>query len=375
MQVERYPNELTGIKYNMVVLKPNVIDPLKKYPLVIELVGLGAAKMDNILALENDIPPNVKLVPDAEGMIILAVQTPDTYDDEITFALDWAFKNLPVSPDTGVYASGFSYGGSLWKFISDTPENAKVFDAVAPIATVWTSIVPGGWKNIADANLPIWAFHNMYDNNAGTPVDATKSYVSEVNKLKPGLATMTLFKSYVHSGWNEAANTVSPPIAPGGEGLTTPAVTLWKWFKMNSRTKRVAPPSTTTTTPLPIEPAPVLTPLYAKATAKIEGDKILLAGDVSKPYDMVAWTDKSAVKSVWEGGTGWVDAVSKPLAPGFYTFELKVGRDGKFVTSTVTVDFKVVSPSNPVTKTILHSITLPSGKKLTVYSDETSEIR
>lgn len=341
MKIERYPNELEGIKYNLVVFKPSVIDATKKYPLLICLVGIGA-KGDNITALEADVPPNVKLAPDSDGFIVVAVQTPDTYDDEILFALDWAFKNQPVSPDSGVYGYGFSYGGGgLWNFIAANAEQAKMFDAVAPIATTWTTIPADGWKYIADAKLQIWAFHNLYDTNPGTPVGATNAYVDATKSTK------TLFNVSGHGGWNEAANTVAPPYAPGGQGLTNPSATLWKWFKMNTRTTRVAPPGGTAG-------------LVANGTAILSGSVVTLDGRSSSGYKSAKWRTSAVPKEVniWGanvdgGGTDVGKLDLKDYVSGAYSFELTVysgtGYTGTAATKTVAIDW--VNNTQPVPAT------------------------
>lgn len=341
MIIERYPNELPGITYNMVVIKPSTIPAGSKCPLCICLVGLGAAKMDNIAALEADIPANVKAAADSDGFIILAVQTPDTYNDEILFALKFAFANLPVSQDTGVYGYGFSYGGSLWNFVTASFEQAKMFDAIVPVATVWTTI--GSWKHITDANLMVWAFHNKNDTNSGTPAGATNTYVDGVNAIKPGNATKTIFNTTGHGGWNEAASTTTPPYAPGGEGLTNPSMTIWKWFKLNTRLSRVPPPGGA------IGLTPILTITELNGRLQLDGRassgyKSATLSCISVPDGENKWG-----YNITGGGTemGWIQLIK----PGSYTFRLTiwsgVGYTGTSAVKDVVFNFNTI----PVAKT------------------------
>lgn len=341
MIIERYPNELPGITYNMVVIKPSAMPAGTKCPLCICLVGLGAAKMDNIAALEADIPANVKAAADSDGFIILAVQTPDTYNDEILFALKFAFANLPVSQDTGVYGYGFSYGGALWNFVTASLEQAKMFDAIVPVATVWTTI--GSWQHIKDANLQIWAFHNKGDNNAGTPVGATNAYVDAVNAAKPGNATRTIFNAVGHGGWNEAANTLTPPYAPGGEGLTNPTLTIWKWFKLNTRTSRVAPPggSTGLTPVLNISEANGRVQLDGRASS---GYKSATLACISVPDGENKWG-----YNINGGGTevGWIQ-LSKA---GTYIFRLTIWSGAGYTGTSAMKDVTFTYGGGTVPKT------------------------
>lgn len=356
MIIERYPNELPGVKYNLVVIKPSKIELGMKYSLVIVLVGI-TAKGDNLPALEADIPPNVKLAADTDDMIMVAVQTPDTYNDEILFALDWSYKNLPVVRAEGTYGYGFSYGGGgLWNFACASLEQAKMFDAIVPVATTWTSIPENGWKNVAESNIRIWAFHNKGDNNGGTPVAATNSYVDSVNSLRPGAATKTIFAASGHGGWNEAAATDKPPYAVNGEGLTSPQLTIWKWLKANRGTARISPPAN----------LPSAAGVVAKGTATIEGGLIKLDGEASTGYDSISWTDVSAIKSIWVGGTGWRTAVSKPTQSGTYRFILRATKNtatGPAVAEQIiSVDFQMPTqplPTDPFKPT--HIIRRPDG--------------
>lgn len=337
MQIQKLSKTVTG-KYNLIVLLPeNYYNNTDIYPFVLCLVGI-AAKGDNIDALMADIPKVVYGAVD-KGFIVVAVQTPDTYDDEILFAYKYAFDNFRCDYNHK-YMFGFSYGGGgVWNFIGKSVEQAKMFDAVIPIATTWTNFTA---KNVADAGLMVWAFHNMYDSNRGTPCEATKKFCEDVNKIKPGLATMTLFNSTAHGGWSEALAVDSPPIALNGEGLTNPSHTVWDWFLMNTSTTRVAPKGYM---------APV--DLAANATFNIKDGIVYLDGTGSFNYKSAKWTLITAPTGVNKWGVnitggGWITGSFTPPTNGRYIIRLSVypetGYGGTPVSTDLTIDYNVEAP-------------------------------
>jgi predicted peptidase len=339
MATQKILKTQTG-KYNLVVFTPNGYSAENKYPLVVVLCGINS-KGDNIDLLYNDIPENIKRASNAEGgFVLIAVQTADTYDDEAVFARQYGIDNYSISTK---HLTGFSYGGGgTWYVAAKSLEWAKLWDSIAPIATTWTQ---GVWKNIADANLPIWAFHNLKDNNPGTPCDATRTMVAEVNKIKPGLATMTLFNSFVHGGWDEAYNTVSPPIALGGEGLTNPTKTLWQWFKMNDSTVRIAPPGATVQTGL----QPVLNVTIKDGTVYLDGSQSY--GMKSAKLATVAVPDGVNIWGATIDGGGTAVGRIRPTVPGRYKFRLIIYSDVSYkgVTASVDqeIDFALQAPVPP----------------------------
>lgn len=347
-----------GVKYNLVVITPNDYTRDKKYPLVIYLHGISA-KGGTVDGLLNEISPNLKKWAD-NGFVVVAVQTSDVFDDEVLFALQYSLQNYSISSK---YLTGFSYGaGGTWNFAAASLEQAKMFDAIAPVATTWT---PGDWANIANANLPVWAFHNLYDSNSGTPCDATKSMVAAVNKVKPGLASMTLFNSTAHGGTDEAYNIEKPPLALNGEGLTNPTVTLAQWFLMNNANNRIPVPAATPQTGL----QPVL-------EYKIEGNTIYLDG--SKSYGMksakLATIAVPPGVNIWGAtidGGGTATGKMALTTAGKYKFRLfvypQVGYQGTPATKDIEVDFNISAPQpSPVEFKPSHIIHWADGSKESV---------
>lgn len=342
-----------GVLFNLVVITPDDYNEQKKYPLVVFLHGIGS-KADNMDLLVSGIPANLKKWGDI-GFVVVAVQTADTFNDEVVFARQYALDNYSIS---NKYLTGLSYGaGGVWNFAGTSLEQAKMFDAIAPIATTWTE---GKWENIANANLPVWAFHNNRDENKGTPSDASEAMVDAVNKVKPGLASLTQFNSTAHGGWDEAYDSTKPPVALNGEGLTNPTKTLAQWFLMNDANSRVPVPAATPQTGL----QPVLE--YA-----LNGNVVSLDG--TKSYGMrsakLATIAAPAGVNIYganiDGGGTATGRIALSTA-GKYKFRLYVypqtGYQGAPATKDIEVEFNVSLPQpTPIEFKPTHTIKRKDG--------------
>jgi dienelactone hydrolase len=297
--------------------------------------------------LESEIHTQVKSAANIEGgFLIITVQTPDTYDDEILFARDYAIKNYRVDT-TRLYLTGWSYGGGgTWYGAGNY---FGKFHAVAPIATTWTS---GDWIGLAKAGTAIWAFHNLGDpNTTGTPVDATKSMVNAVNAANPKTkAVYTLFNDNSH-GTGAAYDNSTPPYAPGGQGLTNPTLTLWQWFLKNSSTTRIEPPAATNSQ----------TGLVAVPKASLSSNIVALDGRQSVGYKSGIWSTINAPAGVntWSvQACGWITCSVTLPAQGTYTFRLTI-KDAAGATSyndvSVTYGNNTPAPVFKATKRVLHA--------------------
>lgn len=345
--LDRIPKSVS-VKYNLIVIKPTAYDGVKAFPVVVFLPGIGAKENTNfttsanLTQLEAELHPQVKTAANVEGgFLIVTVQTPDFYDDEIGFALDYLIKNYKC--DTSFKGlTGWSYGGAgtwlgAFKYLGR-------FNAIAPIAAAWTT--PGNWATLASSNTAIWAFHNLNDPNGGTKVDVTKTYVKYFNDEGPAVkAAATYFADNSH-GTGAAYDNSTPPYAPGGEGLTNPTKTLWQWFLMNKGNTRVEPPAAT-----------IQTGLVPVAKASISNNIVALDGRASVGYKSGVWSTVNvpADVSIYAvQACGWITCNVTLPKPGNYTFRLTV-KDAAGVPKTedVTVTYSaavvVPPPVPPVT--------------------------
>ncbi len=369
MIIERYEKNKAGNAYGTIIVKPTT--STGTLPLVVFLHGQGGKGDGSSAALNTlmgEIPTNLQLAVDKYKFIAICPQTPYSWNmDEVDSTLDWVNKNLTYDK-TRRYLTGLSLGagGAIW-YVKQSLVKAKNFHAMAAIAT--TRQYSGSAKNIADANLPVWLFHNIDDNNGGTPVVATNEVYDDIIKYNPiTKPTKTLFDKYGHGGWGEAYDPVNPPKAPNGQGLTNVNITLWDWFLMNSETKRVEVPTST----------PPSTSLTAKAVATISGNIVSLNGGQSQNWKNATWSiddvpDGVNPYSIQIKGGGWITASTNLVTQGIYVFKLTTSNGTLTATDTV----EVVYGSVPIpTKQLLQKVFIPKNNNYVyVYDDGSIETK
>src|SRR5688500_15196892 len=77
--------------------------------------------------------------------------------------------------------------------------------AIVPISGVPKDDNQSKAKTIAQAGLPVWAFHNENDDVTNSIV--TKSFVQSINSFSPLVAPkMTIFKAEGHNACGQATN-------------------------------------------------------------------------------------------------------------------------------------------------------------------------
>ena len=186
----------------------------KKYPLLIFLHGSGESgngTTDLSRVLNNAVPNLIKnqLFPASfisgdknYSFIVISPQfkgwpLPADVDAVISYSID----NFRID-ETRIYVSGLSMGGgATWDYA------AVYAGKIAAIIPICGASAPnaGKAKNIADANLPVWAFHNEDDYTV--PVNNTKDYISMINSFNPApLAKMTLWPTGGHNAWTKASD-------------------------------------------------------------------------------------------------------------------------------------------------------------------------
>jgi predicted peptidase len=186
----------------------------KKYPLLIFLHGSGETgngTTDLPKVLNNAVPNLIKnqtfpasfVSGDKNySFIIISPQfkgwpSPTDVDAVISYSID----NFRID-ETRIYVTGLSMGGgATWDYA------ALYAEKIAAIVPICGASVPntGKAKNIADSNLPVWAFHNEDDYTV--PVNSTKDYISMINSFNPTpLAKMTLWPTGGHNAWTKASD-------------------------------------------------------------------------------------------------------------------------------------------------------------------------
>jgi predicted peptidase len=206
-----------GEKLPYRLLKPEKIEPGKRYPLVLFLHGLGERGTDNVRQLlwgagEFAKPENRRKYP----CFVVAPQCPPTglwmpQDLRELQSPDFHLAKKPSPPmalvmglldklvggelpvnKSRVYVTGLSMGGfGTWDLVERRPE---FFAAAMPICARGDTAEAAKLKN-----LPIWAFHG--DADPIVPVRYTKEMVEAIRKAG-GTPKMTIYVGVGHDSWS-----------------------------------------------------------------------------------------------------------------------------------------------------------------------------
>lgn len=200
-------------KYRL--MSPPLIEPGKKYPVVLFLHGAGERGDDNALQLlylpdqmaQNDWRVNFPcflIAPQCRSekkwvdvpWDAMETEMPSEPSHQMQVALgilDNVLENLPADPQR-VYLTGLSMGGyGSWDAAIRYPER---FAAVAPIC--------GGGDERGAARLvdvPIWAFHG--DQDEAVPVERTRRMIKAIIDAG-GEPKYTEFPGVGHNSWTPA---------------------------------------------------------------------------------------------------------------------------------------------------------------------------
>ena len=181
-----------------------------KYPVVIFLHGIGekGPNTTDIATLQANIYKVAKLGPPMYvkngtqfPFILIAPQLKDNYalwtSSYVMDVIKYVKTYLRID-ERRIYLTGLSMGGGgTWATVQD---NAKVFAAVAPVC--------GGYNtpkaiNIANEDVPVWAFHG--DKDTVVPMSKTVNMVNAINAYNPSpLAKLTIYAGVAHDAWKYA---------------------------------------------------------------------------------------------------------------------------------------------------------------------------
>ena len=221
---QQVPKALTasnGVYIGFYEYKPTNYNPNlnPKYPLIIFLHGIGErGNGTNELSrvLQVNIPRMIEYGQTmtftwngkTETFLVLSPQLSTNYGDWQNFyvqeMINYAKQNLNVDPDR-IFLTGLSLGGGgTWGFPFYSLSNAQQLAGIAPICGTcqWN----GNWGNIANAKLPVWAFHAQDDGIVG--VGCTTGAIQNINNLNPVVKPyMTIWPDGNHFVWDRAYNT------------------------------------------------------------------------------------------------------------------------------------------------------------------------
>ncbi|MBC7849309.1 MAG: T9SS type A sorting domain-containing protein [Chitinophagaceae bacterium] len=323
---QQVPKSLTasnGVFIGFYEYKPTDYNsnPNTQYPVIIFLHGIGE-RGDGVtnlpLVLSNGVPQKINLGHNMrffwngrwETFLVLSPQLSTNYGDWPTFYVDemisHAKRNLRID-QSRIYLTGLSLGGGgVWRFASASVSNSNQLAAIAPICG--TCAVSSA-SNIAQSNLPIWAFHAANDPIVGA--GCTTSALQNINNN--GIQTKPLLTMYPNGGhaiWYMSYDTE----------YNYHDINLYEWFLGQKRGLGTN-----------ILPA-------ARAGVDITINSVLGSANLSASASSDA--DGSIVRYTWRkiGGpnlgsilssitTNGLTAITGLLSPGTYTYELKVVDD------------------------------------------------
>lgn len=315
-------------------------DPTKKFPLIIFLHGQGergngTTELHKVLT--NAIPKYINQGHpmrffwngEWQSFVVLSPQLSMGYGWWYHFYIDemikYAKANLQIDTNR-IILTGLSLGGGGTSYYAgSTLDHAK---NLAAVGLCCPTCQAENWCNIANANLPFWAFHATDDGTI--PSSCTSGMVSGLNSCNPAEKPyLTIWNNGGHGIWDRVFDT--------GYGWQNP--NIYEWFLGKDRSK-----------PANIRP---ITVAGKAITISAASAKVNLSGAFSRDID------GRIVRYVWRKIAGpAVGTISTPVSEnglakvsglstaGTYQFELKAVDDrADWTTDTLTVT--VVNGSVP----------------------------
>ena len=191
----------------------------KSYPLLLYMhgggqFGNGAVDLPNLLSEGIPALLDTKTFPSAifvggqtYSFLVMAPQfrSYPSNTDVQTF-LDFVKTNYRVDASR-IYVTGFSQGGRMaCDYAASKPE---IISAIVPMAGASNYSLSEKCKNLVDAKLPVWAFHNKEDELI--PSAETEIFISMMNSFSPSIVPrLTIFPNssapLKHDAWTKATD-------------------------------------------------------------------------------------------------------------------------------------------------------------------------
>ena len=191
----------------------------KRYPLLLYIHGggqFGNGEVDLPNLLSEGIPAllDTKQFPAAitsQGQVYSFIVLAPQFrfyptNNDIQGFLDFARSSYRID-SSRIYVTGFSVGGRITCDFAG--EKAAIIAAIVPMAGACTQSVEDKCRNMANHNLPVWAFHNEQDEFIN--VYETRNFITTLNSLRPVLpGKLTIFEQSAallkHDAWTRATD-------------------------------------------------------------------------------------------------------------------------------------------------------------------------
>ncbi|HEV7620422.1 MAG TPA: dienelactone hydrolase family protein, partial [Flavisolibacter sp.] len=122
---------------------------------------------------------------------------------DVDAVITYAIQHYKVDVSR-IYLTGISMGGGVvWDYAGNNINYANRIAALLPFCGASGASTTKA-RNIAAANLPVWAFHNQYDPEV--PASYTQNWISQINQAPAPnpLARQTIFNVGGHDAWSPA---------------------------------------------------------------------------------------------------------------------------------------------------------------------------
>lgn len=125
----------------------------------------------------------------------------------INACIDWAVKNMPISPKR-VLLVGWSEGGCMVKD-AVTRNNELSAKIAGGVVLAGGGVTDPKWELVASNHMPLYFYHAKDDNSAA-PYSMSTSAVDAINKFKPDPAPV--FVQYQSGGHSAALKGLEDPL-------------------------------------------------------------------------------------------------------------------------------------------------------------------
>ncbi len=346
-QIEKNITASNGDQIGFLEYKPADYDKnTNKYPVIIFLHGIGERgngttdlKNVNCCGIPRIITMGHKMTftwnGKTETFLVLSPQCPKKYymwpAAVVQSVIDYAKQNLRVD-ENRIYMTGLSMGGGgTFRYISTS---ATAPTNLAATATICSPCTFSNGSYVANAKLPVWAFHAANDSVA--LASCTEAAVKGINNANPAVKPLkTIWPTGGHIVWDRVYTDTSYKY----DGV----LNIYEWFLGQNKS-------------LPVNKWPVAN---AGATINTTTDKSIVTLNGSASTD----ADGKIVRYVWKKiagpnagkittafGTNSSTTVTGLTIAGTYKYELAVVDDrAGFTKDTLTVNVGAVGtiPTQP----------------------------
>ncbi|RYY52512.1 MAG: T9SS type A sorting domain-containing protein [Chitinophagaceae bacterium] len=321
-----------------------------KYPVIISLHGQGEMGQGNSGTLKKVLKNGpMKVISDGKmptsftvggqtfKFIIVAPQfSVWPQPGAIDMIVDYVIRNYNADP-TRIYLTGLSMGGgAVWEYAGSQTRTdyPKRLAAIVPVCGA-SYPTPYKAKGIANANLPVWAFHNEGDPTVVSWY--THDFIRYINAVVPAIkpaAKKTIWQSNSHDAWTKAYD---PAYKEDNKNV-------YEWMLGYTRGGTAAPPP-------PPNVAPVVNAGTDKTITLPVSSVALLATatDADGTIKTYRWSRVSGPTAHTFSNAGIANPTVSGLTAGTYTFQVTVtDDDGATASDQVNVIVKPATVPRPV---------------------------